>query len=88
MIAVRYVLPAVVALVGVVILVVEPTLLGLVPSVGRFAPLQGAPSGLIGIGIDDDTELLDAGVAGLVMLGWLTVLFAAAGALLRRRDLT
>ena len=78
------------ALVGVLVVfvIVEPTLLGLVPKVGRFAPLQGAPSGLVGLGVNGDSELLDATVAGLVMLGWLTVLFAAAGALLRGRDLT
>jgi ABC-type transport system involved in multi-copper enzyme maturation permease subunit len=80
----------VVALVGVllVVVIVEPTLIGLVPEVGRFGPLQGAPAGLVGIGIDDDTKLLAPGIAGLVMLGWLTVLFATAAALLRRRDLT
>jgi ABC-type transport system involved in multi-copper enzyme maturation permease subunit len=78
------------ALVGVLVVfvIVEPTLLGLVPDVGRFAPLQGAPSGLVGIEVDNDTQLLDASVAGLVMLGWVVVLFTAAGALLRARDLT
>jgi ABC-type transport system involved in multi-copper enzyme maturation permease subunit len=78
------------ALVGVLVVfvIVEPTLLGLVPDVGRFAPLQGAPSGLVGVDVNDDTELLNATVAGLVMLGWLAALFTAAGVLLRRRDLT
>jgi hypothetical protein len=78
------------ALVGVLVVfvIVEPTLLGLVPDVGRFAPLQGAPSGLVGVDVNDDTELLNATVAGLVMLGWLAALFTAAGVLLRARDLT
>ncbi len=78
------------ALIGVLIvfMIVEPTLLGLVTEVGRFAPLQGAPSGLIGFDIDGDNELLEPAVAGLVMIGWLSVLFAAAAALLRGRDLT
>ncbi len=78
------------AVVGVLLffIIVEPTLIGLVPDVGRFAPLQGAPAGLVGIGFDDDNDLLEPGVAGLVMLGWLTVLFASAVALLRGRDLT
>ncbi len=80
------------ALVGVLIvfMIVEPTLLGLVTEVGRYAPLQGAPSGLIGFGGEQgaDIELLEPAVAALVMLGWLTALFAAAAVLLRRRDLT
>ena len=78
------------ALVGVLIvfMIVEPTLLGLAPDVGRFAPLQGAPAGLVGLDTRDDSELLTAAAAGLVMVGWLAVLFAAAGALLRARDLT
>jgi ABC-2 type transport system permease protein len=78
------------ALVGVLVVFViaEPALLGIVPDVGRFAPLQGAPAGLVGFDVDDDTRLLDAPIAGLVMLGWVAVLFTAAGALLRARDLT
>jgi hypothetical protein len=79
------------ALVGVLIVfvIVEPTLMGLVPKVGRFAPLQGAPAGLVGIDFNGkDDVLLQPGIAGLVMVGWLTALFASAGALLRRRDLT
>jgi hypothetical protein len=80
----------VVALVGVLIafIIVEPTLLGLVAEVGRFAPLQGAPAGLLGLGVDEDSKLLAPGIAALVMIGWLTVLFGAAAALLRARDLT
>jgi ABC-type transport system involved in multi-copper enzyme maturation permease subunit len=81
----------VVAIVGVLIVafVVEPTLINLVPNVGRFTPIGAAPAGLVGTdfgGHGDD--LLSPGIAGLVMAGWLTGLFATSGALLRRRDLT
>ena len=78
------------ALIGVLIvfMIVEPALIGLVSDVGRYAPLQGAPAGLIGMGDDGDIELLEPAIAGLVMLGWLTGLFAIAAALLRGRDLT
>jgi ABC-2 type transport system permease protein len=78
------------ALLGVLVffIIVEPTLLGLVPDVGRFGPLQGAPAGLLGQGVTEDSKLLDAVTAGAVMLAWLTSLFGAAAVLLRRRDLT
>jgi len=80
----------VVALVGVLIafIMVEPALVGLANDVGRYGPLRGAPAGLVGIGFDDDDLLLEPVVAALVMIAWLTVLFAAAATLLRRRDLT
>ncbi|MDX6718402.1 MAG: type transport system permease protein, partial [Solirubrobacteraceae bacterium] len=79
------------AIVGVLIVVfiIEPTLINLVPKVGRFTPIGGAPAGLVGAdygGSGDD--LLRPGIAALVMVGWLVGLFASAGALLRRRDLT
>jgi hypothetical protein len=80
------------ALVGVLIvfIIVEPTLLGLASDVGRYAPLQGAPAGLVGFNGDEngDVDLLAPGIAALVMLGWLTALFGVAAALLRGRDLT
>jgi len=77
-------------LVGVLIafILVEPAVIGLVPDVGRFAPLHGAPAGLLGIGFDDEGLLLEPAVAALVMAGWIALLFSAAAALLRRRDLT
>ena len=82
----------VVAIVGVlfVAFVLEPTLLGLVPGVGRFGPLQGAPGGIIeaaGFGGDDTDFLLGPGVAVLVMLGWIGLFFGAAAARLRAGDL-
>jgi ABC-2 type transport system permease protein len=82
----------VVAIVGVlfVAFVLEPTLIGLAPDVGRFGPTQGAPSGVIGVaGFDDDDAdfLLAPGVAVLVMLGWIGAFFAASAARLRGGDL-
>jgi ABC-2 type transport system permease protein len=79
------------AIVGVLILafIIEPTLIGLVPKVGRFMPIGGAPAGLVGTDFNGhDDILLSPAIAGLVMIGWLTGLFASAGGLLRRRDLT
>jgi hypothetical protein len=81
----------VVAIVGVLIIafIVEPTLIGLVPKVGRFSPIGGAPAGLVGADFNGhDDLLLSPAIAGLVMVGWLSALFASAGALLRWRDLT
>jgi ABC-2 type transport system permease protein len=80
----------IVAIVGLLVFVsaLEPTLLGLVPEVGKFGPTTGAPSGIIGINPVDDTEpLLAPGIALLVMLGWVGLGFAATATLLRRRDL-
>jgi len=77
----------VVAVVGVLAsgFVVEVTLLGLVPDVGRFGPVLALPGGINNI--DDDPELLAPGVAALAMLGWITVTYVAGALLLRRRDL-
>jgi len=79
------------AIVGLLIfsLVVEFTLFGLAPDVAKYMPFNGAPTGLQDVTFDDgETEFLDPGVAGLVMFGWVAVLFAAGAVLLRRRDLT
>ncbi len=81
----------VVAIVGILIFafVVEFTLFGLVPDVAKFSPLNGAPGGVIDVSFDgDQTDLLAPGIAALVMLGWVSTLFAAGAALLRGRDLT
>jgi ABC-2 type transport system permease protein len=82
----------VVAIVGVLVVsfVLEPALVGLVTDVGKFAPLRGAPSGLVGVDFngDDNNDLLGQVPAALVMAGWVAVLFAAAAAVLRGRDLT
>jgi hypothetical protein len=82
----------IVAIVGVLIiaLVLEPALFGLVPDVGRFTPLQGAPGGITEIspvGEYQDPDLLAPAVAVLVSLGWIGVFFAAAAARLRGGDL-
>ena len=81
----------VVAIVGILILgfAVEPTLFALAPDVARFAPTQGAPNGIIQVDPlgDEPRDLLAPGIALLVMLGWIGLFFAAAGARLRRFDL-
>jgi ABC-type transport system involved in multi-copper enzyme maturation permease subunit len=82
----------VVAIVGVlfVAFVLEPTLIGLAPDVGRFGPTQGAPSGIIqaaGFSGEDSDFLLAPGVAVLVMFGWIAAFFGAAAARLRGSDL-
>jgi ABC-2 type transport system permease protein len=81
----------VVAIIAVLILgfVIEPALFGLAPDVARFAPTQGAPAGIQDIQPfgDDSNPLLSPAVATLVMLGWIALLYAAAGVRLKLRDL-
>ena len=72
----------------VVMFAVEPTLLAFAPEVGRFAPFNGAPSGVLDIPGFGDDDLLSPGVSLLVMAGWIAGLFAATAAVLRGRDLT
>ena len=78
----------VVAIVGVLVLsfLVEPALIGLVPDVGKFGPLGGAPASLQRTDFFDEGNLLAPGFAALVMLAWIGLGFAATAALLRRRD--
>jgi hypothetical protein len=80
----------VVALVGVLVIsfAIEPAVLALAPSVGRFGPfvalpgsIQGVPPEELGVG-----RGLARGPAVLVMLAWVAALWAAGAALLRRRD--
>jgi ABC-2 type transport system permease protein len=82
------------AIVAVLVLafVVEPTVIGLVPEVGRFGPFSGLSAGIQAIpadniGAPDDTDLLSPGLATLAMLAWIAVPFAAGVTMLRRRDL-
>ncbi|MEK6328309.1 MAG: hypothetical protein AABM66_12425, partial [Actinomycetota bacterium] len=82
-----------VAIVGVLVasFVLEPAVLGLAPDVGRFGPFVGLPVAVQDIpssdvGFDDDVELLSPALAGLAMLAWIGVTFAAGAALLRSRD--
>jgi len=78
------------AIIGLILfpLVVETTLFGLVPEVGKFSPINGVTSGLSEVDTDGDFQVLDPGIAALVMFGWISVLFAAGSLLLKRRDLT
>jgi hypothetical protein len=80
----------VVALVGVLVLsfAIEPAVLALAPSVGRFGPwialpgsIQGVPPEELGLG-----KGLAPGPAVFVMLAWIAALWGAGAALLRRRD--
>jgi ABC-2 type transport system permease protein len=81
------------AIVGVLVLsfVIEPTLLALVPEVGRFGPFSGLSASVQAIPSEnvgaDNVDLLSPGLAALAMLVWIAVPFAAGVALLRRRDL-
>ena len=82
----------IVAIVGILLIamVFEPLLYNLAVDVGRFAPTAGAPGGITDInpvGEYQDPDLLSPGAAVLVMLGWIGVFFAAAGARLKTRDL-
>lgn len=78
-----------VAIVGVfvVALIVEPLLLGVAPSVGRFGPIIALPTGIAQDGGTDNNDILSPLPALAFMLAWIAVLFAAGGTLLRRRDL-
>jgi hypothetical protein len=80
----------VVALVGVLVLAfaIEPAVLALVPSVGRFGPfvalpgsIQGVPPEELGVG-----KGLAPGPAVFVMLAWIAALWGVGAALLHRRD--
>jgi ABC-type transport system involved in multi-copper enzyme maturation permease subunit len=82
----------VVAIVGILIFAfaVEPTLFALVPDVGRYAPTTNAPNGIIHVnpfGDSGTSDLLEPAVAVLVMLGWVGLFFALAGARLKKFDL-
>ena len=79
----------IVAIVGVLVVafVVEPTLYGLAPEVGKYGPISNAPNGILGFIPFSDDQPLDEAVAILVMLAWIGVLFALTAQTLRRRDL-
>ena len=79
---------AAIVIVLVLSFVVEPTLIALAEDVGKFAPMFGAPSGVLsGIGGETD-DALSLGVSLLVMAGWVAAACGAAIALLKTRDLT
>jgi len=81
----------IVAIVGVlfVAFVLEPTLFGLVPEVGKFGPTGGGPGGIAQTpGFDgEEVDYLSPGIAVLVMFGWIGVFYAASAARLRGSDL-
>lgn len=84
----------IVAIVGLLVLsfVVEPTLIQLVPDVGRFGPFGALPTAVQGVPPEDvgfgDIDLLAPGLALLVMFAWIGGAFAIGVWLLQRRDLT
>jgi ABC-2 type transport system permease protein len=82
------------AIVGVLVLLVlvEPTVVGLLPEVGRYGPFSALPTAITGIpasdaGLGDEVDLLAPGLAALALLAWIGAVFGVAAALLRRRDL-
>jgi ABC-2 type transport system permease protein len=85
----------IVAIVGLLVwaFAVEPLLFGLVPEVGRLAPINGLPTALLGfdeeaLDLPEEFELLSFGGALGLLLIWIAVAFAIGAWLLRRRDLT
>lgn len=83
----------IVAVVGllVVMFVVEPLLLGLVPSVGRFGPLNALPVAAAGLSPEDagmgDVDLPAIPLAVAALVAWIVAIGGVGLALLRRRDL-
>jgi ABC-type transport system involved in multi-copper enzyme maturation permease subunit len=83
----------IVAVVGLLALsfAIEPLVIGLAPTVGRFLQLGALPVAVSGIPPDEagmgDIELLGALSALLMLALWIGVAFSAAATLLRRRDL-
>lgn len=77
-----------VAIVGVIVLglVVEPLLLGLATSVGRFGPILALPTGFAEAGGADE-DLFSPLPAFALMIVWVAALFVAGAVLLQRRDL-
>lgn len=82
----------VVAVVGLLLagLLVEPTINALLPEVGRYGPFTALPTSLSGIPAEDaglgEVDLVAPGLAGLVMMAWISAAFAGGFALLRGRD--
>jgi ABC-2 type transport system permease protein len=79
------------AIVGILIFAfaVEPVLIAFAPGVARFAPIQSAPNAIVRyvlFGVLPDNPLAP-GIAVLVLLGWIALFFAAAGARLKKFDL-
>ena len=68
----------------------EPTLLALVPSVGRFGPFVALSTGVTDIPPEDaglpNVDLFSPELAAVLLLAWIGAAFAAGYALLRHRD--
>ena len=84
----------VVAIVGllIVILAIEPVLIGLAPEVGRFGPFGALPAAAAGSsprtsGCPTTSTCSPAGVAVLLLLAWIGAAFSIGYATLRLRDL-
>jgi len=80
----------IVAMVALLILLfgVEPTILAVAPEIGQYGPTSGAPNGVLQLeAFGEDSEILSPPVALLVLAGWFAAFFAAAAALLQKRDL-
>jgi ABC-2 type transport system permease protein len=84
----------IVAIVGLLVasFIVEPTLVALVPEVGKYGPLGALPTAVQDIppqdvGFPEDVDFLSPWVAFAAMLAWIGAAFAAGAALLNRRDL-
>jgi ABC-2 type transport system permease protein len=84
----------VVAVVGILVasFLIEPIVISVLPEVGRFGPFVALPTAASGIppeqaGLGDEAHLLSPGVATLLQLAWISVVFAVGATLLKRRDL-
>jgi ABC-2 type transport system permease protein len=83
----------VVAIVGLLVFAfaVEPAVLALAPEVGRFGPLTALPVMVQDLPPEDfglgEVDPFGVGMAVLLMLAWISAAYAAAAALLHRRDL-
>jgi hypothetical protein len=80
------------AIVAVLLLsfVIEPAVIGVLPDYGRFGPFVALPLGVQGIGGGsvglDDVDVVALVPATIAMFAWIAAFFAAAAALLQRRD--
>ncbi len=82
-----------VAVVAVLLLAlaVEPVLIGVVPEVARFGPVDALPAAITDVdgsggGFASHGDLLAPLPAVAVLLGWIAAFFAAGAALLNIRD--
>jgi ABC-2 type transport system permease protein len=75
----------------VIMFVVEPIVLSLAPSVGRYGPFGALSVAAAGIPADDaglgEVDLVASGPAVLLLLAWIAAALSAAAALLQRGDL-